>query len=181
MFLEPIELALSCIAIAKINVPKGGLSPRVGDQHQWIINNGAGVELLNDGPALWLFATMYWEAIEDDREGYGPFRVRTLGYDYSLVQGENTEIWAMHWHPKGRSWEVRPHLHLGDVILADDAPINSKSHLTTGRMTFETAIRWAIEFGVEPLRDDYDDHLTLAETPHMLYRTWSGDPGVARP
>jgi hypothetical protein len=180
-FLEPLQEALACIATGTMNIPKGGHSPRVGDAHQWIINNGLGAELLSEGGDLQLFASMHWMLIKDDRDGYGPYRVKTLGYDYSLVQGESTELWALHWHPAGRSWERRPHLHVGDAVLAAGAPVSSKSHLGTGRMTFENAIRWAIEFGAMPLHDNWADRLALAETPHMLFRTWSGDPGVARP
>lgn len=180
-FLEPIEKALACVATAKITVPRGGLSPQVEQHHQWTINDGAGVELLTDGPDLFLFAAMYWKVITDERDGYGPYRVKTLGYDYSLVQGENTELWAIHWHPSGRSWEKHPHLHLGDALLARTAPVSSKTHLFTGRMTFENAIRWAVDFGAEPLYDDWQDRLTLAETPHMLYRSWSATPDVPHP
>jgi len=181
-FLEPLQQALACIATGMINIPRGGHNPKVDDPHQWIINNGLGAELLNDGPHdLQLFAAMHWQVIKDDREGYGHYRVKTLGYDYSLVAGKATELWALHWHPSGRSWERRPHLHVGDVVLAEGAPVSSKTHLVTGRMTFENAIRWAIEFGAAPLHDDWADRLAVAETPHMLYRTWSGDPGITRP
>ena len=48
-------------------------------------------------------------------------------------------------------------------------------------MTFENAIRWAVDFGAEPLYDDWQDRLTLAETPHMLYRSWSATPDVPHP
>ncbi|WP_104529542.1 hypothetical protein [Blastococcus saxobsidens] len=124
---------------------------------------------------------MYWEVIEDDREGYGPFRVTTRGYDYSLVRGEATELWAIHWHPSGNSWERLPHVHLGDVLFADGAPVSSKSHLRTGRMTFENAVRWCIEFGGVPLHDDWDERLALAEAPHLLHRTWSANPDISTP
>ena len=84
-------------------------------------------------------------------------------YDYSLVRGEPTELWAMHWHPTGSFWERLPHVHLGDVLFAEGAPVSSRSHLRTGRMTFETAVRWAIEFGAMPLHDDWDQRLALVE------------------
>lgn len=181
-FLEPIQTALACVATAKITVKRGGLNPRLGELYEWSINNGGGAELLSDAPEdLTLFAAMYWKLIEDDRPEYGPYRITTLGYEYSLVMGEATELWALHWHPAGQSWERRPHLHLGDVLLTPQAPVTSKTHLPTGRMTFENAIRWAVDFGVMPLADDWTDRLALAETPHILHRTWSADPGVTRP
>lgn len=181
MFLEPIRTALACVATAKITVAKGGQAPQLDTQYAWSVNNAGGVQLRHDGDdELRLFAAMYWKLIKDDRPDYGPFRISTLGYEYSLVTRESTELWALHWHPSGRSWEQRPHVHLGDVLLARTAPVTSKTHLVTGRMTFENAIRWAVEFGARPLRDDWTDQLTLAETPHILHRTWSGDPGIAR-
>jgi hypothetical protein len=39
-------------------------------------------------------------------------------------------------------------------------------------MTFENAIRWAADFGAVPLREDWSNRLALAETPHLLHRTW---------
>jgi hypothetical protein len=67
---------------------------------------------------------------------------------------------------------------IGDKVLSQVAPVSSKSHLRTGRMTFETAIRWATEWGAEPRHEDWENRLTLAETPHLLYRSWSVDPDV---
>lgn len=46
----------------------------------------------------------------------------------------------------------------------------------TGRMTFENAVRWAVEFGAVPMHDNWEDRLALAEAPHILHRSWSGDP-----
>lgn len=104
-----------------------------------------------------------------------------LGYEYAMLCGdEQTEVWAMHWHPSGQSDEINPHLHLGLPLLNDTSPINNKDHLSTGRMTFEDAIRWLIKCGVEPLREDWANQLTLAETPHKLFRSWHRDPSEAR-
>jgi hypothetical protein len=121
---------------------------------------------------------MWWRVIEDNRDGYGPYRTTTVGYDYSLVSGETDEVWAMHWHVTGVSDEVKPHLHLGDIMLSSQLPITSQTHLRTGRMTFETAIRWLIDFGAEPIHGDWQDRLTLAEAPHLLFRSWSADPDL---
>lgn len=126
-------------------------------------------------PELEFFAGMQWRLIRDGREGYGPYRVLTLAYDYSLTV-DSAELWAMHWQPAGESWEKRPHLHLGEVILSGASPINRKAHLLTGRMTFENAIRWCIDFGAIPLHDDWNDRLALSEAPHLLNRTWHVNP-----
>lgn len=187
-FLAALQQALGCVARGKITTRRGGDHPQVGAEQQWTLNDGAPATLKRgtaasgiprpDGP-LEFFATMWWKVIEDDRDGYGPYRVSTSGYEYSLVSGRNSaEVWAMHWHVTGVSDEVKPHLHLGDLLLSKEAPVNSKAHLRTGRMTFENAIRWVIAFGAEPLHANWEDRLTLAETPHLLFRSWSSDPDV---
>lgn len=187
-FLAPLQQALGCVAQGKITTRRGGDHPKVGTDQQWTLNDGGSALLKRgssaagaprlDGP-LEFFATMWWRVIKDDREGFGPYRVTTTGYDYALVSGRPAvEVWAMHWHPTGASDEIKPHLHLGDVLLSERSPISSKAHLRTGRMTFENAIRWLIAFGAEPLHADWEDRLTLAETPHLLFRSWSADPGV---
>jgi len=184
-FVGPLQQALSCIATGKITTRRGGSRPKVGDEQQWSLNDGGGVTLKRNAAlrrqqrgALEFHAHMWWRVIEDAREGYGPYRVTTTGYDYSLVSGESDEVWAMHWHTVGTSPELKPHLHLGDTLLAEHATVTSGTHLRTGRMTFETAIRWCIAFGAEPLHADWEDRLALAEAPHLLFRSWSADPEV---
>jgi hypothetical protein len=173
-FLEPMESTLACLASAKITVKRGGLNPRLGVPYEWSSNNGAGAEWLFEAPEdLTFSAAMYWKLIEDDRSECGPFRVTTLGYEYSLVIGETTELWALHGASGRKIVEHRPQVHLGDVLLTEAAPVSSKTHLPTGRMTFENAIRLAADFGAVPLREDWSNRLALAETPHLLHRTWN--------
>lgn len=176
-FLSPIRNALSCVARAKIVTSTGGRHS-VAEDHAWTINGDEGADL---GQGRVFTATMGYRIIRDDREDYGPFRVTTKGYIYTLTQGAH-EHWSFHWHPAGNSWEKKPHLHLGDKILRNDAPITSKSHLATSRVSFEQAIRWTIEFGTAPLVDDWSNRLTLAETPFLLFRSWHERPdeGEAR-
>jgi hypothetical protein len=185
-FLEPLQLALSCVAHGKVTTRKGGYSPPVDAQQQWSLNDGdaatlkanrdfTGVKLPG---TLEFYAHMWWRVIRDERPGFGPYRVTTIGYDYSLVCGEEgqTEVWAMHWHPDSASEEVRPHVHLGDMLLTPQSPICRSSHLLTGRMTFENAIRWLIEFGVQPIHENWEQRLREAEGPHLANRSWSSDP-----
>jgi hypothetical protein len=182
-FIGPIQQAVSCLATCKITTARGGRHPELEAPHQWMINDGAGLRLRpKNGPALQFDALMRWKLIEDDRADYGPLRVTTLGYDYSLSVAEtNTELFAVHWHPDGPSPEDQPHLHLGPALLAEDAPVTPKAHLRTHRMTFESVVRWAFEFGIAPACADWDEKLILAESPHLLYRSWhqralSGSP-----
>lgn len=187
-FLAPLRLALSTVARAKITVPRGGLNPPVGAEQVWTLNNGASVTLTAasrpaDQPQLprplAFHAAMYWKVIRDEREDYGPFRVSTTGYSYSMLAGpEQVEVWAMHWHATGVSDETKPHMHFGVPMLDNAAPVSKRDHMPTGRMTFEDAIRWLVKCGARPLVDNWTDRLALAEAPHLLFRSWSSDPDV---
>jgi hypothetical protein len=54
--------------------------------------------------------------------------------------------------------------------------MTNKHHTLSGRMTLESVIRQAIGYGVEPIRGDWDNRLTMAEAPHLLYRSWHANP-----
>jgi len=116
---------------------------------------------------------MRFKVIEDDRDTYGPYRMTTLGYQYIVEQDDGQEVIVYHWHPRGNSHRQDPHIHVGQAQLADDAVISRHSHLTSGRVTFESVIRMTItEWDVQPLVDDWDDRLVAAESPHLLFRSW---------
>ena len=123
------------------------------------------------------FAAMSWRLIEDARDGYGPYRVTATMYDYSLVAGDE-ELWALHWHPSGRSHVTYPHWHPGQRFREANPTMSTKGHFPTGRMTFESALRWVVESGGEPYCGDWEPRLALAEAPHLLYRSWTQDRDV---
>lgn len=179
-FLAPIQQAASVLANCKITGSKGYRSPAPGDVHHWALCNGAGVTVrtrydVEPKTTFHFYAAMSWRLIEDDRDGYGPYRVTATRYDYSLTTAEGAELWALHWHPDGKSDVTYPHAHIGDRVLDSEATLTSKAHLPTGRMTFESAVRWVIEFGGAPAVNDWEDRLALAEAPHLLYRSWTQD------
>ena len=170
-FLTPIQQAIGALGIAKVTV-EGSRPYQVGGRYVWRINEGRGVTFPHGGQRF--FAAMWWEIVEDTRPGYGPVRVTTTGYDYSLLTATGLECWALHWAPNGRGDVDYPHLHLGSALLSESAPIAGGHHLGTPRYSLEHALRWCVECGVVPLhRSDWADRLALAETPHLLYRTWS--------
>ncbi len=175
-FLTPLRDALSCVAHAKIITSPGGRHS-VDLSHAWTINDDQGADL---GHGRVLTARMRYRIIRDDRQEYGPFRVTTEAYMYQLADGAH-EMFALHWHPIGQSLEKLPHLHLGDKVLRNDAPITSRSHMSMPRASFEQAVRWAIEFGTVPLVQDWDDRLTLCETRFKLFRSWHTRPDDATP
>lgn len=146
----------------------------LGQEHYWTFAGEDGYIDLRGGRArLQLSGRMRYMIIEDNRHDYGPYRVTTRGYLYSLCTRDGQALVNYHWHPSGNSHVKTPHLHIGSAQLDQDAVISSAHHLPTGRITFEEIIRTAIkEFEVEPFSDRWRDILDLCETPHRLYRSW---------
>ncbi len=179
-FVAPLASALSCVAHAKILCSPGGreLTNKVHRLHIGGSINDDGYARLAGDVKLELRARMRYEIVEDKRNGYGPYRITTRAYEYSLRQQDGQAVLDYHWHPDGVSHEIRPHIHLGSTQLRPDAVLTNKDHTLSGRMTLESVIRQAISYGVEPLRRDWDDRLAEAEAPHLLYRSWHANPLV---
>lgn len=176
-FLDPLQSALACVAHSKITA--GAQIP--GRTLAWTVNRGEGAALSN---GRLLHASMRYRLIEDDGEGRGPWRATTEGYIYKVTEADGTEIVQWHWHPDGASHERDPHYHLAAVVLAADGIFTPKTHIPSPRVTFEEVIRRSIDwFDAQPLQEDWQDRLDLAETPHKLYRTWHRSPSEreARP
>jgi hypothetical protein len=174
-FLHPLQEAAGVLGACKITGSGEFRSPRIGHEYHWSLCDGDGVAVRNAAGASGVrrfYAGMSWRVIEDARDGFGPYRVTTRRYEYSLTI-DHDELWAFHWHPDGKSDVTYPHMHLGLPLLAESAPISNKAHPPTGRMTLEQAIRWVIDSGGKPRFEDWADRLALAEAPHLLYRTWT--------
>lgn len=175
-FVKPLTSALACVANTKILTSPGGKND-MGTVHTLYITgagNDDGYITLTGDQSLELRARMYYEIIRDPRIGYGPYRVTTRGYDYSLRTSDGCAVLEYHWHPSGKSHEVAPHIHLGDAQLRPDAVLRNKQHLPTGRITFEAVVKSAIESGALPLCDDFAERLHETELRHVQYRSWAG-------
>lgn len=101
----------------------------------------------------------------------GPFVVRLIQYLYSFAATEGTEILGFHWTPDaiGQNVITVPHLHIGRALTAGQAAIRPfdfhKAHIPTGHVSVAAIVRLAIaEFGVTPLRPDWERVLERAET-----------------
>jgi hypothetical protein len=80
-------------------------------------------------------------------------RTVPVAYRYILLDDNESEILAYHWHPTGSSPVVTPHLHVSARHLDLDL---SPAHLPTGIVSPVAFIRTLItEFGAEPLRPDW--------------------------
>lgn len=174
-FITPLMDALKCVATTKIETSEGRRAV-LGRKHNLHLTGRGNDGYLRLGRSgLELRARMYYEIITDNRPDYGPYRITTRGYSYSIRTADGGAVLHYHWHPVGQSHEKRPHMHLGSAQLQPNAILSSKQHLLTGRITFESVIRDLIGMGVEPRYDDWADLLDVCETPHLLHRTWTID------
>jgi hypothetical protein len=90
------------------------------------------------------------------------FAATTVTYDYRVLDREQNELLAYHWHPAGVSSVRHPHIHLSSQIRPltlgrDDAELPlADLHVASGVVPLAHIVRKLIEeFGVEPLRDDW--------------------------
>ena len=106
-------------------------------------------------------AVRQWYVVAVESGATGLWKARTTGYDFRLLDREDRDIVAYHWHPSGPSRVTRPHLHIGGRTSPTDL---SKVHLTTGRVSLADVVGMAItEMGVEPLRPDWQEVRERAE------------------
>ena len=83
-------------------------------------------------------------------------------YAFRLLDANDRELLAYHWHPRGVSPVVDPHLHISsyaESILAGASPPEfrlSNLHIPTGHVAPNDIVRFLIvEVGVEPRRSDW--------------------------
>lgn len=160
-YLTPLQAALSCLGQVKLTL--GSRPQKVGEYGFWNINAGIGI----DTDVGCFEASQRFQLIEcppEERES-GRYRITTLMYAYNLHMEAGTLSW--HWHPKGKSTEARPHMHL---------PGDARGHYPTPRFTLEEAIEWVIQKGAVPARPDWQDQLILTGSVHRLYRSWHDSP-----
>jgi hypothetical protein len=169
-FLEPLRDTLSCVARAKITLSPGGRG-EAGKVHALTVNDDQPIRL-KCRPALMLRVGMLYEIIRITETGRLPWRVTTRGYAYEMQTASGELVWSYHWHPSGNRI-LYPHTHLGHTQLRKDAVLHQKLHNPTGRVSLESVIRACItEYGVAPMKDDWDKTLELREADFLTYRSW---------
>jgi hypothetical protein len=167
-YLAPLRRALSCVTDAQLQIT--GRVP-ADEPHRLTLGYGQPVAL---GSGIALTAEQRYTIIEAEGER-GPWKVSTASYIYSLDDAEEREIVAFHWHPAGRSSEVRPHMHLGSGAGLG-YHVLCKAHLPTNRVALEDVLRLAIkDLAVEPRRDDWSDVLWRSQSAFETWGTW-GQP-----
>jgi len=105
-FLVPLERAVACLGTGKIVVSPGGRAT-TDKTHVWSLNGGDGLVLRGDSAGCRFLASMHYRIIPTDPEKYdiqqGRWRVTTSAYLYEFRAPDNAKLWAMHWHPAGKS------------------------------------------------------------------------------
>jgi len=156
-------------------LPSSGGRQVAGVVHAWSLNGTDGARV-STGHVI--KARMRYEIIKDDKGE--PWRVTTHGYMYSVEDGAGQELLAAHWHPDTAGAHKRPHMHFPDRVVSPEGGFLAREPISTGRITFEEVVRFAVRnLGATPLRDDWENHLLLAEVPHKLYRSWHEAPDEA--
>ena len=99
-----------------------------------------------------------------------PYRAEVVGYFYQISTPDNRELLAFHWTPDATdpNTVTFAHLHIGPAIVGGQTTIRPrdlhKAHIPTGVISLAAVIRLAIaEFGVAPLRSDWDRVLRRVE------------------
>lgn len=160
-------------------MPSSGGRTDAKGEHVWVLNGPDGAAL---GNGLLLKAAMQYRIVQDATEGMGPWRVTTDGYMYSVENSLGLEMFSWHWHPATSGPHKEPHAHFPSGVISMDGAFLARTPMPTGRATFESFIRYVVEsFDIEPLRDDWDAVLALAEGPHKLHRTWHNSPEERHP
>lgn len=159
----PLRRSLSCVTSAQLYVP----SKKPGELEALAMSEDP-LRLRCSGQPNISHASLVighqFRVVPDEDLGW---HVSTRQYEYYIQDDEERELIAWHWHPESKI--TYPHLHV------PAGQIHHKMHIPTGRVSIEAVIRLLItEFGVPPIRHDWEVVLEEAEANFIRYRRWSG-------
>lgn len=165
-FLEPLQLALSCVTRAVVVASAFSVDDPIG-----VITVGRGERVaLRSRDRFSLSAMVKYRIIAAGAER-GPWKVSTVAYYYAIHDRKGREILAYHWHPAETRGVQYPHLHLG--AGSEAIQTLSSAHLPTGRIALEQVLHLLIgDFRVKPQRRDWERVLAETRTAFEKYRTW---------
>lgn len=168
-FIEPLQSAISCITRSPINI-RGGYY--VSDKPlPLVLGDGNPIRLT--GRRLFLAVQQLYVVVRAEGD-LGPWKVSIVSYAYSLEDDAGAGL-HYNWHPVGTSEIKSPHLHLrnsGCRIASTDL---GNAHLPTGRIALEEVLRISInDFGVRPLKDDWQEIIGNTQARFEGWRTWAG-------
>jgi hypothetical protein len=165
-FLVPLRRALSCITDAQLFVP--GKSP--GDLEALALS--ADPLRLRSGsrPDHTYVKLVIGHQFRVVQDGPTDWHVSTAQYEYYILDDDERELIAWHWHPGSRI--TYPHLH------APAGTITHKMHVPTGRVSIESVLRMLLnDLAVSPMparTQDFSQILDESERNFIEHRRWHG-------
>lgn len=110
------------------------------------------------------------ESVRNDLPARQRYSVAVGAYVYGFATSNGQEVLSFHWVSESPDpVAIRfPHAHIGAAITAGQTVLRPSdlhhAHIPTGHISLPAVIRLAIsEFGVFPLRRDWDVRLSLSE------------------
>jgi hypothetical protein len=168
-FLVRLRQSTSCITRVQLVISSGGREP--GSTHIVSFDPNPTLKAA-DRTTIGLSVVHYYEVVRATGKR-GPWKVRSAGYLYSLLDRNDHELITFHWHPQGNSDVTGPHLHVGSALASSWKKL-PKAHIPTSRMTLEQIIGMAIDgFGVIPLKEDWRGLLDRNQKIFDAWKTWS--------
>lgn len=153
---DGIQRAVSCVTASVVDVA-GGYHPSP-IPHRLTMNRGLPVAL--GGQSQLMLRLQQHYRVDETGGAGGHWRVAVLEYYYSVHDAEEREVLLYHFHPRGSSSIMTPHLHLGPGAQVERIEIRD-THLPTGIVSLNAVLRVLIEeMGVRPLRSDWESILT---------------------
>lgn len=167
---DPLKEVVKCVTDPILLFSKRG-GYQVGDEYTLTLREGDPVRLTGTNIAISI--SQYFRPIKDERKDYGPYRVSTTAYYYTVEDVNGPEVLAYHWHPEApNSKTLHPHVHLQQGAQVKRQELAGE-HLPTGRVAVEDFIRLLIElFGVTPRNANWRAVLDRTTERFRTYKSW---------
>jgi len=173
-FLDDLQRAVGCITRQQLWVAHNRYDPNL--RHTITFGRNAEPVPLRgySGPTGLQFDLLHQYRITNDAPGQPDlgWRVSTMQYEYRILDHTERELLVYHWQPgTDNSGPDHPHIHISGTLQGMrsaterlEIPLD-KLHIPTGRVSIEAVIRMLItEFGVRPLREDWEKRLNETES-----------------
>lgn len=160
---EQFQRVISVILHGSVTSRGSGTPSPSLDELSVVLNSGDRVRIRGDVP-LDVMAVQQVRLVDDS------LAAEITGDIYAIWLHDGPEIVAYHWHPQDPNGVKFPHVHAAPAVVQPGGAIRPrdlhKVHFPTGVVSLASVIRPAItEFGVDPLRPDWDAVLADADAP----------------
>lgn len=168
-YVSILQKSLSCVSsVIWLTSPRPA-----GDEGEYaLFPADLPVTLSSPHGTVYFGVSQYFRYEIDTNEGReGDWKVKTLGYTYTLASDAElkSDYIAWHWHPQSRP-DTHMHIRGERFGLAEFG----KAHLPSGRIAFESVIRMAIvDLDVATTRTDWPEVLDECEGRFQKFKTWS--------